>query len=346
MGNHLRIALVAPVAQPVPPPRSGSIETFTALLAAALTARGHDVTVFATAGSTVRARVYATFERGYLEDASLWPWEMCELLNISAAIRRAADFDVIHAQAEFAPLSLPFAGLCPTPLLHTVHHLPTPSEAALWARHEDATFVAVSAVQARAMAGLRIAGVIHHALDLTRYRFSPTPGDALLFLGRFTPGKGVREAIDIARRSGHKLVLAAAENDYYRAEVAPLVDGVQVTYAGELDHDGVVAHLGRARALLYPLQAGESFGLVLAEAAACGTPVAALRLGAVEELVAEGVSGRTFASVDDLIAGLPSVLALDRAAVRAHAEHHFGVDRMADAYAALYASVAASRLAL
>lgn len=340
-GRRLRIALVVPVAQPVPPPRSGSIESLAALLADGLVDRGHDVTLFATGGSTTRARLHAIYDKGYLENPALWPWELCELFNLAAALDRAASFDVIHAHAEYAPLSLAFSGLSKVPLVHTVHHLPSPPEAALWSRYAEAPFIAVSEAQARALGGLRVAGVVSHAVDVDAYPFRADPEDYLLFLGRFTEGKGVVAAIDVARRTGYRLLLAAAENDYYRQHVAPLVDGQQVQYAGEVSLAEKVGLLGGARALLYPVQAAEPFGLVLAEAAMCGTPVAALRRGAVAEIVDEGVTGLSFDSIDDLAAGLPRVLALDRACVRAAAVDRFGADRMVDGYLNVYADLIA-----
>jgi len=146
----------------------------------------------------------------------------------------------------------------------------------------------------------------------------------------------VLQAIEVARRVGLRLVLAAAENEYYREVIAPHVDGVRIVYAGEVDHAGKVDLLGGARALLYPVQSGEPFGLVLAEAMACGTPVAALDRGAVGEVVDQGVTGCIFDSVDDLVAGLADVLALDRAVVRRRAIERFGIDRMVDEYVAIY----------
>jgi glycosyltransferase involved in cell wall biosynthesis len=340
--RRLRIALVAPVAQPVPPPRSGSIETLTALLANGLVDRGHDVTLFATGGSKTKARLHSVYDKGYLENPALWPWELCELFNLAAALERAASFDIVHAHAEYAPLSLAFSGLVRVPLVHTVHHLPSPPEAALWSRYATAPFIAVSHEQARALAGLRVAGVVHHAVETDGYQFREAPEDYLLFLGRFTEGKGVLAAIDVAKRSGHRLLIAAAENDYYREKVAPLVDGRQVVYTGEVSHGEKVALLGGARAVVYPVQAGESFGLVLAEAAACGTPVAALRCGAVSEIVEDDVTGMVFDSVDDLVTGLPRVLALDRRSIRARAVTRFGVDRMVEGHVSLYAALIAA----
>ncbi len=338
----LRIALVGPVAQSIPPARSGSIETVTAMLADGLAVRGHEVTLFATASSTTSARLHAVFEEGYNRDTDLWPWELCELFNLAAAVERAEAFDLIHCQAEYAPLSLALTRIVPVPVVQTVHHAPSAPEAALWSRYPEAPFIAVSRAQAERLAGLDVAATIHHAVDPRAYEYRADPDDYLLFLGRFTPDKGVLEAMDVARRTGHRLVLAAAENDYYRTAVAPRVDGDRVAYAGEADLEAKVALLQGARALLYPLQAPESFGLVLIEAMMCGTPVAALDRGAVRELVDEGCTGHAFASLDALAAGLDDVLALDRGRVRARARERFRPDRMVDAHVGAYRQIVAA----
>ena len=339
----MRIALVAPVAQSVPPARSGSIEAVTDLLVRGLVARGHDVTLFAAGSSETPAKLHATFREGYHVDESLWPWELCELFNLAAAVERASAFDVIHAQAEYAPLGLAFARLSPAPVVHTVHHWPTDPEIALWSHYPEAPFIAVSAAQAQRLAGLTVAGVVHHAVDPAALPFGPDPDDYLLFLGRFTAGKGVLEAIDAARRSGMRLVLAAADNDYYREVVAPFVDDDRVVYRGEVDPAGRAALLGGARVLLYPVQSEEPFGLVLAEAMTCGTPVAALDRGAVGELVDDGVTGRAFERLEELAAGIPRIITFDRARVRARALERFHPDRMVEGYARIYAELAAAR---
>ena len=332
----LRIAQVGPVATSIPPERSSSVELMTSLLTEGLVARGHDVTLFATGTSRTAARLHATFERGYGEDPELWPWEACELVNIAAAVERAAQFDVIHYQAMYWPMSVPFTRIVRTPIVQTLHHAPSASEVALWRRYADAPFIAISDEQARLLTGLRVAGTVRHGIDTSRFAFRPDPEDYLVFLGRFTEGKGVLPAIEIARAAGMRLLLAAAKNDYYREAVAAHVDGEQIVYVGEVDHAGKVALLGGARALIYPVQAGEPFGLVLAEAMACGTPVAALDRGAVREIVEDGVNGGVFDSAASLVAGLPRGLALDRARVRASAVAKFGVDRMVDEYVDVY----------
>jgi glycosyltransferase involved in cell wall biosynthesis len=337
----VRVALVAPVAQSVPPPRSGSIESATALLADGLVARGHEVTLFATAGSRTRAVLHATFARGYNEDTSLWPWELCELLNLAAAVERAAAFDLIHHQVRYFPMALAFTRVSRIPIVQTLHHAPTVPEIALWSRYPEAPYVAVSEAQARLLAGVRVVATIRHAVDTAAFPYRAVPDDYLLFLGRFTAGKGVLQAIDVARRTGLRLILAAAENDYYRDAVAPLVDGRQIVYAGEVGHEAKAALLGGAAALLYPLQTAEPFGLVSIEAAACGTPVAALDRGAVREIVEDGITGGVFDSLDGLVSGLPRVMALDRSVIRARAVTRFGVDRMVDAYVRAYSQVIA-----
>ena len=339
--SRLRIAMVAPVAQSVPPVRSGSVESVTAVLTEGLVARGHDVTLFATADSTTSATLHATCDRGYHDDPALWPWELCELFNLAAAAERADEFDVIHYQAEYTPMALAFSRLTTTPLLQTLHYTPSDSEVRLWSRYPEAPFVAISGAQAAQLSGLRLTATIHHAVDTARLAYRADPEDYLLFLGRFTAGKGVLEAIEVSRRSGRRLVLAAAENDYYRNTVAPHVDGRQIVYAGEVDAAGKTTLLGGARVLLYPVQEAEPFGLVLAEAMACGTPVAVLDRGAAPELVDDGVTGHVWGSLDALIEGLPAVEALDRARVRARAVERFGAQRMVDAHVLVYRQLAA-----
>jgi len=355
----LRVALVAPVAQATPPRRTGSVETVTGLLANGLVAAGHDVTLFATGDSETAAKLHATFERGYHEDPDLWPWELCELLNLAAAVERGGDFDVIHYQAEYAPLSLAFVRLARAPLVVTVHHAPAAAEVDLWSRTAGARFIAISAVQRRLLDGLDVVATIHHAVDVRALApqegsarrdgasgggpgaaaMPAAYGDYVLFLGRFTEGKGALQAIEVARRAGLRLVLAAAENEHYRTVLAPRVDGERVVYAGEVAGADKAALLAGARALLYPVQSGEPFGLVLAEAVACGTPVAALRRGAVEELVEDGVTGGVFDTLDAMVEGLSRVLALDRTRVRARAVERFAPERMVAAHVDAYRAV-------
>jgi glycosyltransferase involved in cell wall biosynthesis len=308
----------------------------TSLLTEGLVASGQDVTLFATARSTTRARLHATFDEGYWHDPTMWPWELYEMLNLAAAVERAGEFDVIHYEAASYPISLAFTRLSPTPVVQTLHHSPSAAEVKLWSRYPEAAFVAISDEQARLLDGVNVVGTVLHGIDSDSFAFQETPDDYLLFLGRFTEGKGVLQAIEVARRVGMKLVLVAAEEAYYREKVAPHVDGSQIVYYGEADHPTKVRLYGGARALLYPIQAPEPFGLVLAEAMACGTPVAALDRGAVREIVDDGVTGIVFSDLEQMTHELSRVMALDRHRVRERAVARFGVARMVTEYISVY----------
>jgi len=332
----MRIAHIAPVATTIPPPKSGSVETMTSLLTEGLVARGHDVTLYATADSKTSARLNAIYPHGYWHDEHMWPWELYEMLNLAAAVERSSEYDIIHYEAAYYPMSLAFTRLSPTPIVQTLHHSPSAAEVALWSRYPEAPFVAISNEQARLLVGLNVVDTVLHGIDTDSFTFEARPDDYLLFLGRFTEGKGVLQAIEIAKRVGMRLILAAAEGEYYREKIAPHVDGRHIVYYGEADFAAKVKLYGGARALLYPIQAREPFGLVLAEAMACGTPVAALDRGAVREVVDEGVTGMVFNDLEQMINELPRVFDLDRRRVRERAVARFGVARMVDGYIAVY----------
>jgi glycosyltransferase involved in cell wall biosynthesis len=308
----------------------------TSLLTEGLVAHGHDVTLFATGDSTTTAKLHATYPHGYWHDENMWPWELYEMLNLAAAVERARDFDIIHYEAAYYPMSLAFARLSPTPIVQTLHHSPSEAETRLWSRYPEAPFVAISKEQGRLLNGLNVVDVVLHGIDTDNFVFRAKPDDYLLFLGRFTEGKGVLQAIEIAKRVGLRLILAAAEDDYYREKVAPHVDGRLIVYHGEADYPAKVKLYGGARALLYPIQAREPFGLVLAEAMACGTPVAALDRGAVREIVDDGVTGLVFENLEQMANELPRVFDLDRRRVRQRAVERFGIDRMVNEYVAVY----------
>ena len=335
----MRIAHVAPVATSIPPPKSGSVETMTSLLTDGLVARGHDVTLFATGDSRTTAKLAGVYPCGYWHDLNMWPWELYEMLNIATAVERGGEFDIIHYEAGYYPMSLAFARLSRTPIVQTIHHSPSAAEIKLWARYPEAPFVAISNEQARLLEGLNVIATVLHGIDTDNFTYREKPDDYLLFLGRFTEGKGVLQAIQVAKRLDMRLILAAAEDEYYHEHIAPHVDGRRIVYYGEADFDAKVALYGGARALLYPIQAREPFGLVLAEAMACGTPVAALDKGAVREVVDNGITGMVFDDLEQMVDGLTRVFRLPRSRVREQAVARFGVPRMVDGYLAAYEKV-------
>jgi glycosyltransferase involved in cell wall biosynthesis len=335
----MRIAQIAPVATTIPPPKSGSVELMTSLLTEGLVERGHEVTLFATADSVSRARIHAQFPHGYWHDDEMYPWEFYEMVNLSAACERAAEFDIIHYQAAYYPMSLAFVRLIKTPFLQTVHLQPDESQKRLWRHYPEARFVAISHAQAAAMRDLNVVGTIYHGIETDKFTFRAEPEEYLVFFGRFTPEKGVLEAIEVARRLRMKLLMAAPEDLYYHEAIRRHVDGKTVEYVGEVDHEGRNKLLGGALAMLYPVQAGEPFGLVLAESMACGTPVLALDKGAVTEIVINGLNGFRVNTLDEMVEIFPEILKLSRAAVRADAVARFDTRRMVDDYLKIYEQI-------
>jgi glycosyltransferase involved in cell wall biosynthesis len=345
MSKRLRIAQVAPIANPVTANSTGSIEQLVWLLTEELVRRGHAVTLFATGDSQTSADLHAAYPRGYEADDCLWNWEFHETLNVAAAFEQARRFDVIHSHVYH--YALPFTRLVWTPAVHSYHILPDDDVVEAYARYPEVHLVAISDYQRRLFRGNTDVAIVHHGIDTAAFPFRSVPGDYLLFLGRIIPGKGLAEAIHLARKLAMRLVIAGPreENDegYFDAEVAPLLDGGGVTYVGPVGLEERNPLLAGAAALLYPITTPEPFGLVLVEAMACGTPVVATDLGAVPEVVEQGVTGCYASDAGRLAECATAALRLDRARVRKAAERRFDYRRMADDYEAVYRQLPVAR---
>jgi len=335
MDRPLRIAQIAPIAGPVGPDTCWSIEHLVYLLTEELVHRGHRVTLFATGDSETSAELRARYDRGYSEDYDLWSWTFHETMHVAAAFENAGDFDVIHSHDyEFA---LPFVRLAATPVVHTYHTLPNADIAGAYAKSPDSHLVALSRYHQSHFNGAADICVIHHGIEIESFPFNPDSGTYLLYLGAVHPDKGPIEAISLAHRLGMRLLIAGpAEGEYFDNEVRPLVDGRLVEYVGPVERAERDSLLTGAAALLYPLIVPEPFGLVMIEAMACGTPVAALRRGAVDEIVDQGITGWYDDDLSSLSARMPSILALDRERIRRTAAARFDYRRMTDDYEALY----------
>jgi glycosyltransferase involved in cell wall biosynthesis len=337
-GGALRIAQVAPVAGPVLPGAGESVEQLVGLLTEGLVARGHDVTLYATANSQTSSRLRSAHPRGYDEEDRLWDWYRAEAFNAALAFEHAADHDVIHGHNfHFA---LPFAGVTGTPLVDTAHTEIPPEVMAAYGRHPDIHVVAVSGHQRRSLGGRANVSVIPHGIAFDDFPFGERPRGHLLFLGRMLADKGPAEAIRIARAAEMPLILAGAAQDGYDVRAEAEVDGERIRWVGPVGVEERDRLLAGAVALLFPLVYPEPFGLVLLEAMACGTPVLATRLGAAPEIIEEGVTGYTAPTWEDLADLVPAAAALDRATVRRMAAARFDVERMIDAHEALYRRIA------
>jgi glycosyltransferase involved in cell wall biosynthesis len=342
MVRRLRIAQVAPIAAPVRPGSTRSIEQLVYLLTEELVRRGHEVTLFATGDSQTSAALHAVYPRGYEDDESLWNWEFHEALHAAAAFERAGEFDVIHSHVYH--LALPFTRLVTTPVVHSYHILPDDDVAQSYARYPEAHVVAISRYQRRFFKGSAAAAVVYHGIDMEQFPFHPRCGDYLAFLGQITPDKGPDKAVRLARRVGMRLVLAgplaSEDRAFFSREIEPSLRAGEVEYVGRVDAARRNALLGGAAALVYPLDSPEPFGLVMVEAMACGTPVAALDLGAVPEVVENGVTGYHAPDLEALADRVPAVVALDRARVRQRAVARFHYRRMTEDYLAVYRRLA------
>jgi len=333
----MRIAEVASVATPVKREGSGSIEQVAWTLSQGLLDRGHSVTVFGVAGSESPGDLVCTLPGPYGHPDVPEEWRVAEWVHIARALEGADDFDVVHSHGYL--YGLPLEPLGRVPMVHTLHVMPSQESASLVRLYPSATITALSAYQWSEYPDLRAPLVIPNGIPSGEFTFSAEPEGYLAFLGRFTPGKGAVTAIETARRLGLPIRLAGWANDTYADEVAALVDGDTVRFVGPVYGRERDRFLGGATALLYPITAHEPFGMVMPEAMLCGTPVAAFRVGAVSEVVEDGVTGFTVPLGSDLAPAVRSALTLDRARVAQTAADRFSSTAMVQAFETLFEDV-------
>jgi len=301
----MRIAQVAPPFESVPPAQYGGTERVVSLLTEELVARGHDVTLFASGDSTTNARLVPTV------DTALWRLDEVRddlpywTITVGEVYRRArdGDFDVVHSHLDFHTLAC--AALVDTPTVTTLHgRLDLPDLRRLYARFPEAGVISISYSQREPLPDLNWFGTAYNAVDVDRLAFNPRGGDYLAFLGRISPEKGLDRAINIAKMAGLKLRIAAREPlrdlsnpgvradwEYYEGIIKPLLREGHVEMVGQVGDAEKSEFLGNAVALLFPIDWPEPFGLVMAEALACGTPVVARRRGSVPEVISHGLTG-------------------------------------------------------
>ncbi|HXH83955.1 MAG TPA: glycosyltransferase family 4 protein [Candidatus Tectomicrobia bacterium] len=347
----MRIAQVAPLYEPVPPRLYGGTERVVSYLTEELVRRGHDVTLFASGDSTTAARLVPVVERAMRIEPSTRDALAVELIRMLGLVFEDAErFDLIHCHLDY--VAFPFGRLVRTPTLHTLHgRLDLPALRPAFRQFRTGPFVSISDAQRAPLddLGIEWAGTVHHGIPLDRYPFCARDEGYLAYLGRIAEEKQPDVAIEVARRVGLPLRIAAKvdPNDraYFERRIAPLLDDPLVEFMGEIGDADKPAFLGGARALLFPIDWPEPFGLVMIEAMACGTPVIARPCGAVPEILVPGVTGFLGDTVDDLVDAVKRADEIDRHACRRHVEARFGVARMTDDYEAIYRRLAGVRRA-
>jgi glycosyltransferase involved in cell wall biosynthesis len=336
----MRVALVSTPFVAVPPPGYGGTEMIVAELALALAALGVEVVVYATGDS----RLPGVEIRSYFHEAEWPPGREVDRIHSTWALRDIArdprGFDVVHLHT---PCGVEMARLCPYPLLYTLHHDAEPELTEMFRHAPQVSLVAISQAQARREPA-RIGSVVHHGLEPRRFTAAEDEG-YLLFIGRYAREKGVTQAIEVAARAGLPLVMAGEAHDavYFENEVKPLIDRHGVREIGLVSGARKAALMAGARALLFPIQWEEPFGLVMIESLLSGVPVLALSRGSVPEIVEDGKTGAVCEDLEALVvAAHNSANAFDRAAIRRDALSRWSAARMAEGYFQLYQRLAAA----
>lgn len=334
--TRLRLAVLSPIAWRTPPRHYGPWEQIASWITEGMVRRGAQVTLFATQDSITTARLHAVAPSGYEESAihaKAW-----ECLHISELYERAAEFDLIHNHFDFLPLT--YSQLVKTPMLTTIHGFSSPDIVPVYRKYNGRVYY-VSISDAHRHPDLDYIATVRHGIDLSALSFHQRPEDYLLFFGRVSHDKGTYEAIQVARTTGSRLIIAGItpEKDYFEHKIKPLLDGKQIVFVGSVGPAERDKLLGGARALLHLINFDEPFGLSVAEALACGTPVIAMERGSMPELIVPGQTGFLVHSLAEAVAAVGKVASLDRQACRQYAEAHFTVEQMVDGYVAVYRQI-------
>jgi glycosyltransferase involved in cell wall biosynthesis len=337
----MKIAQIAPLAESCPPRLYGGTERIVSYLTEELVRQGHQVTLFASGDSRTQAELAACCEMALRLDPAVRDPLPYQVMMVDAVRRRAEEFDVLHFHVDF--LHYPIAGAFADRMVTTLHgRLDLPEPKRFYGAFPHHPLVSVSDDQRRPMPRVNWAGTVHHGLPKDLLPFTARPkGEYLAFLGRISPEKRPDRAIEIAARAGLNLKIAAkidkVDQAYWDEVIAPVVAAhPNVEFIGEIDERRKASFLGDARALLFPIDWPEPFGLVMIEAMACGTPVIAFPSGSVPEVIDDGLTGFIVKDIDEAVAAVRAVEKLNRAEVRITFEERFTAERMALDYLAIY----------
>jgi len=335
----MRIAQIAPLTEAVPPKLYGGTERVISWLTEALIEAGHDLTLFASGDSETRAKLEPVWPRALRLDGSVCDANALHMSMLESVAQRAAEFDLLHFHLDYYPFSL-FSRL-PVPFVTTMHgRLDLPEHQAVFRTFSSAPVVSISHSQRAPLPDACWVGTVHHGAPERLLMPTGKRPEYLAFLGRISPEKGLPKAVEVARRCGLPLKIAAkvdkVDTDYFAAEIKPLLNGPDIEFVGEITDAEKSEFLSGAIALLTLIEWPEPFGLVMIEAMACGTPVIAFGRGAAPEIIDSGVTGFIVDDVAHAVAAVERLHALSRTRIRAAFEQRFTSRRMAADYAAIY----------
>jgi glycosyltransferase involved in cell wall biosynthesis len=342
----MHIAQVAPLIESVPPKFYGGTERVVSYLTEELVHQGHEVTLFASGDSSTAARLHPVGERALRLDPACENVLAYHMLLVEEVHKQAELFDVIHFHTDF--LHYTAFRHDATPLLTTLHgRLDLPDIMALYWEFRELPVISISDNQRRPMPWLNWRQTIYHGLPIDSLHYNDQPDGYLAFIGRMCPEKRPDLAIQIARKSGIPLKMAAkvdeADQEYYTNVILPLLDDTDIDFIGEISEAEKSSFLGNALAVLFPIDWPEPFGLTMIEAMACGTPTIAFTAGSVPEVIDDGITGFIVNGIDGAVAAVKNIAALDRQAIRARFEERFTAERMARDYIAVYEKIQSSK---
>ncbi len=329
----MKVAILSPVAWRTPPRHYGPWEQVASTIAEGLVKKGHEVSLFATADSETEGKLDAVIDRGYEEDRDQ-DAKVAECLHISNLMEKAAEFDIIHNHFDFLPLT--YSRLIATPVITTIHGFSSEKIVPVYRKYNSSSaYISIS--NADRMPGLEYLATIYHGIQSERFKYVEQAGKYLLSFGRIHPHKGTHEAILIAKASGKALLIAGIIQDraYFEEKVEPYLNE-QIEFIGEAGPEKRNELLGNALALLHPISFNEPFGLSVAEAMMCGTPVIAFNRGSMPELIRNAETGFLVHSVDEAIEAVGQLGSVDRSRCRSWAMEQFSQERMVEDYIRAY----------
>jgi glycosyltransferase involved in cell wall biosynthesis len=350
ISKPLNIAIVAPFEETVPPQGYGGTEQIVSNLTEELVKRGNNVTLFSVGGTKTSANLVEIFDQPLrlnpqtAQDSA--KREAYKIIGVGKILEylKSSKFDIVHNHISWR--TLPFHHLVPCPVVTTIHH-PLNGDTVKYGHvirlYKDQPYISISYAQRDPLPEANYIANVYHGIDVSSFDFNPHPQDYLAFLSRMSPEKGPIEAIEIARHTGKKLIMAAKvdqdDRKFFTEQVEPWIDGQQIQFIGEVNHQQKVELLKNAQALLAPIQWDEPFGLYFIEAMACGTPILSIRRGSTPEIIEDTVTGLLADSASHLAQLVPEVTNLDRAVIRDTAEKRFTISSMVDGYEQAYAKL-------